>query len=118
MNGLDIYEYSGEGYRPLAKCGSWLAASLRYAERFTPEGMTYLERHMQTDEVFVLLAGEATLFIGMEMTPIKLEPEKLYTVRAAVWHGIQVSRDANVLVIENSDTSRENSEYFDLPKAN
>ena len=39
----------------------------------------------------------------------------VYTVPAAVWHHIVVSEDASVLVVENRNTSKENTEkkYFD-----
>ena len=34
----------------------------------------------------------------------------IYNVRKAAWHHIVVSEDATVLVVENSNTSRDNTE--------
>ena len=39
---------------------------------------------------------------------------KIYNVRAGAWHNIFVSRDARVLVAENADTSKDNTDYLDL----
>ncbi len=111
MDGLDILEYTGEGYNRTLSYGGWRVAFLNYAPHF--DNITYLERHLLTDEVFVLLAGEATLLIGERGECVPLQPCRLYNVKAGTWHNIRVSRDARVLVVENSDTSRENSEYME-----
>lgn len=110
--GLEIKDYTGEGYDPTHDFGAWRVAFLNYAERF--DRITYMERHMLTDEVFVLLEGTAELWIGKEATVVPMEKNLIYNVGKAVWHSIRVSRDAKVLIVENSDTTRENSEYFDL----
>jgi hypothetical protein len=36
-------------------------------------------------------------------------PRKLYNVRRGVWHNHTLSREASVLVVENSDTTVQNS---------
>lgn len=43
-----------------------------------------------------------------------MEPLKYYNIRAGQWHHIVVSKDARVLVAENSDTSRNNTDYLEL----
>ncbi len=59
---LRIESYEGEGYRPLVDFGSWRVAYLRFIDELIPDKITRLERHLETDEVFVLLNGEAVLF--------------------------------------------------------
>ncbi len=49
-----------------------------------------------------------------EVHPQTMEHGKLYNVKRNAWHNILLSRDASVLLVENRDTSRENSEYIDL----
>ena len=110
--GLEIKEYNGEGYNRTHTYGAWRVAFLNHADRF--ENTTYLERHMLTDEVFLLLGGSAELLIGDRGETVKMEPCKIYNVKAGVWHNIRVSRDAKVLVVENSETGKENSEYLYL----
>ena len=111
-NGLEIKEYNGEGYDRTHIFGAWCVAFLNHAERF--DRVTYLERHLLTDEIFVLLSGEAELLIGEKGEPVKLEPCKLFNVKAGVWHAVRASRDAKLLIVENSDTVKENSEYMDF----
>ena len=68
MNSLEILNYEGEGYFAPYRFDGWRVAFLNHAERFTRQGISYLERHKETDEVFVLFAGQATLLMGEEAT--------------------------------------------------
>lgn len=111
MEQLEILDYNGEGYSPVTHFDAWRVAILNYAERFDENSPILLERHMLTDEVFVLLEGTATLYIGKEMIAYPMEKNKIYNVKQAVWHRITVSKDAKVLIVENQNTTKENSEY-------
>ena len=112
MEGLDILDYTGEGYMPVHDFESWRVAYLNYQESMTPEGMRFIERHNETDEIFILLNGEATLLIGEERTPVPMERFKTYNVRKGVWHNVLVSKDVKILIVENRNTSADNSEYL------
>ena len=114
MEGLDILEHGGTEYRRLVNNAKWTLASLNWAPRFDEKNITELERHILTDEVFVLLEGRATLLVGGEAERVEMEPLKYYNVRAGIWHHILVSRDARVLVAENANTSKDNTEYLSL----
>ena len=107
---MDIAEFKGEDFKVMVKSDGWKIGFLRYSERFSHFGV--LERHLQTEESFILLEGSATLYENHE--PVEMEKCKVYNVKRGLWHHIVVSRDATVLVIENSDTSKENTErkYF------
>lgn len=112
MKGLDILEYSGEGYKRLANNGKWTFAGLNWAPRFDEKNLMDLERHNLTDEIFVLVHGKATLIIGEECERVEMEPLKYYNVRAGIWHNIVVSEDARVLIMESSNTSKDNTDYY------
>ena len=112
MTDLEIYEYPGEGYKRMVDGPKWTVAALNYAARFDEANFEHLERHNLTDESFVLLAGEATLLVGEKAERVRMLPLKVYNVPAGVWHHIFVSRDARVLVVENSDTSKANTDYL------
>lgn len=114
MNGLDVMEHGGAGYLRLVNNGKWTLACLNHEARFEEANIADLERHNFTDETFVLLAGSATLIIGEKAERVQMEPLKFYNVRAGIWHNIFVSEDARVLVAENSDTSKDNTDYLDL----
>lgn len=114
MKGLDILEHEGTEYRRLVNNAKWTLASLNWAPRFEEKNIVDLERHNLTDEVFVLLQGKATLLMGEKAERVEMEPLKYYNVRAGIWHNIFVSKDARVLVAENANTSKDNTEYLDL----
>lgn len=112
MNGIEIFEYSGTGYNSTMNYEHWRVAIANFGENFDRTVFCRLERHMLTDEVFVLLLGEANLVIGKEMQEYKLETGKIYNVKKGTWHNILMEKDAKVLIVENHNTSRENTEYF------
>ena len=113
---LEISDYTGIGYMPLVDFAGWRVAMLRYIDELLPDQIDYVSRHLETDEVFVLLSGQCILFLGegtdtaVETIQAEdLQPLKLYNVKRGVWHTHTLSEDATVLVIENCDTTDDNS---------
>lgn len=127
---LQVREHTGDNYRPLVAFGAWRVAILNPHARFRREGITQLERHLLTDEVFVLLKGSAALYVADgdaehagRITAVPLEPCKIYNVRKGVWHAVETGEDASLLITENDDTSPQNSPKLsispdDLPRWN
>lgn len=117
---LEISEYNGAGYQPLIDFDTWRVAILRWEEASLPERIRFMERHTQTDEVFVLLDGQAKLILGGNaewvdgIHPQVLEARKLYNVKEGVWHTVLLIRDATILIVENRDTGKENTEFCQL----
>lgn len=103
---IEEYSFTDEGWKVLIESGEWKIGILRHNERFS--AFRELELHELTDEVFVLLAGSATLYTDSEQTEMK--PLTVYNIPAGVWHHIVVSEDASVLVVENRNTSKENTQ--------
>jgi hypothetical protein len=120
---LEIHEYSGEGYRPLVDYGEWRVAILRYEDELLPQNIREMQRHDETDEVFVLLSGRCILFLGdgdERVTAIHaqdMQPLRLYNVKKACWHSHTLSEDASVLIVENRDTTVDNSPRVGLTLA-
>lgn len=116
---IKIHTWEGFGYQPVVNCRGWIVALMNWEERFDLQYIRAIERHLQTDEVFVLLQGESALFIlhddGIDVQ--KMIPGVVYNVPAGVWHSVVGSRDAKWLIVESSDVSMENSEYRHLSKA-
>ena len=100
------FSFAGEGFQSLLQYEGWKIGFLRYAERFA--AFRQLERHLETDEAFVLLCGSATLYTEQEQ--VSMQPCRVYNIPRGVWHHITVSPDATVMVVENSNTDRENTE--------
>jgi hypothetical protein len=117
---LEISDYTGIGYQPMIDYGTWRVAILRYHEELLPHNIGKMQRHDETDEVFVLLAGHCILFIGEGDTSIThvyaqdMEPLKLYNVKRGVFHTHTLSLDATVLIVENRDTALVNSPEIPL----
>ena len=107
---IEIYDYKDEGYERQMSYGEWTVALANYTDKWRRGNTTYIERHLETDEVFVLLMGEGSLLIGEEMREVKMELGKVYNVTAGEWHQLVVSEDAKILIVENANTSSENSE--------
>ena len=117
---IEISEYTGEGYRPLVDYGAWRVAILRYADDLRPENIKMFERHNETDEVFVLLEGQCVLFVSDDeggIHAVDMEPHKLYNIKKDVYHSHTLSEDASVLIVENRDTGKNNSERIMLSEA-
>ena len=117
---LEVRDYAGQGYMPLIDYGAWRVAVLRYHVELLPENITHMQRHDETDEVFVLLAGRCILFIGEgetrpgKISPVDMQPLKMYNVKKSCWHTHTLTQDATVLIVENLDTTVENSPQIPL----
>ena len=103
---MEIFDFYGKDFKSVMSFEGWKLGLLRYGERFS-EYKT-MERHLETDEAFILLEGKATLY--EEDKSYNMEKCKVYNVKKGLWHHIVVSEDATVLVVENSNTSAENTE--------
>jgi mannose-6-phosphate isomerase-like protein (cupin superfamily) len=117
---LEIKEYTGEGYKPVIDYEAWRVAILNYCEELLPENITKMQKHNESDEVFVVLKGEFILYIGEGKDKIddiyaqRLEPLKMYNVKKGVWHTHTLSKDAMVLIVENKNTDLSNSPEINL----
>jgi ureidoglycolate hydrolase len=117
---LDITEYTGEGYLPLIAYGAWRVAILNTIDELLPENIGKLQRHDNTDEIFVLLKGRCILFVGTgadrveEILAEDMQPLKLYNMKRGTWHTHTLDQEAMVLIIENDDTGPANSPEIEL----
>ena len=117
---IEIKEYKDSGYKPVIDYGEWRVAVLNYCDELLPENIDKMQKHNQTDEVFVLLKGKCMLFMAEgdqeieEIYAQEMEPYKMYNIKRSVWHTHTLSEEAMVLIIENRDTNLDNSPEIDL----
>ena len=117
---LQIHTYDGPGFKPLVAFSAWRVAILNFLEQLVPERIDSMERHTETDEVFVLLCGQGVLVLGGNcdhvdgIYPQPMQTGVIYNVKRDAWHTILLSRDAAVLLVENRDTGDHNTEYASL----
>ena len=120
---IEIREHNEPDYMPLIDYQNWRVALINYTTDYLPEKITRMQKHTETDEVFVLLIGRCILFLGEgneSVTKIHvadMELYKLYNVKQGVWHSHTFSEDARVLIVENRDTVYENSPFVDLSES-
>jgi len=106
---IEILDYEGEGYAPVMTYAGWRVAVINFRESLTLENFHSMEKHTETDEVFIPITGESTLFIGEDRKAFPLEIGKIYNVKRAVWHHICMSPDAKVAVVEQDSTCKDNT---------
>lgn len=103
---IESFKFDGEDFKVLMQFEGWKIGFLRYSERFSK--FSRLERHNETDEAFILLDGSAVLYTDTQKTEMK--KRVLYNIPKGEWHHITVSEDACVMVVENSNTNKDNTE--------
>ncbi|WP_461206658.1 cupin domain-containing protein [Clostridium sp. DL1XJH146] len=117
---IEIREYKEEGYSPVIDYDKWRVAILNYCDELLPHNISKFQKHDESDEVFVLLSGKFSLFIGEgkeeidNIFKVDLEPLKLYNVKKSTWHSHTLSKDASVLIVENRNTDLSNSPEIEL----
>ena len=115
---IEIHECDEPQYHRLFGFGVWRVAVLNHGPKFAAENLCRMERHLKTDEAFILLEGEATLLAGDGTRRVPMETGKVYNFPVGAWHQIVTQPGAKVLIVENDDTGLDNTEYRDLPKDN
>ena len=79
------------------------------------EGLSYFQKHDETDEVFVLLEGRCVLLMAGfgenpgEISAVDMEPGSMYNVKKGAWHTHYFAPNTKVVIVENADTGPENS---------
>lgn len=120
---IEVREHTGADYMPLVDYQSWRVALMNYTSDLLPEKINRVQKHTETDEVFVLMKGRCILFIGegeesvTKVHAVDMELYKLYNVKRNAWHSHTFSEDARVLIVENRDTVVENSPFVDLSES-
>ena len=105
------YSFDGEGMQRVFENEKWTVGIT---------GINNLERHNKTDELFVLVAGSCTLIYanevegGLDIKAVKMEPNKVYNIPATLWHNTVTCKDTKMILIEDSNTSMDNSDILDL----
>jgi hypothetical protein len=120
---LEIRTHDRPDYKPLIDYMTWRVALMNYTSDLLPEKINRMQKHLETDEVFVLLEGHCILFLGegsegseevMAIHAVDMEPYKLYNVKKDCWHSHTFSEEARVLIVENRDTVDANSPFAKL----
>lgn len=120
---IEEYSYAGPGFRPILIRDGWQIGHLNFMPALRPGAIDRVERHKQTDEVFLLLRAAAAL-IGATETPAglswevqRMRPGVTYNVPTSLWHTIAMTPDDVVVVVEKNGTHLNDVEYRNLTDA-
>lgn len=122
------YDYDGEGLSRAYDNSSWMVGIKNYKPANGLDGTDSLERHNETDELFVLLSGECVLLYAEavascekqdcgELHALRMRPGKLYNIPKGLWHTTVTKPDAKLILIEASDTGSHNSDVLKLTES-
>ena len=115
-----IYANEVEGMQRVFENEKWTVGIKNWKPANDITGINNLERHNKTDELFVLVAGSCTLIYanevegGLDIKAVKMEPNKVYNIPATLWHNTVTCKDTKMILIEDSNTSMDNSDILDL----
>jgi len=117
---IEEYRHSEEGYKPYLIGPKWQVAQLNYMPELAPDAIKKVDIHHQTDETFLLMAGQAVLIaaeiqqnrVAFEITNMK--QGVLYNIPKGCWHNIALSLDAEVSITEDANTHLGDYEFHYL----
>ena len=117
---IEIIDFPAEDYMPLKDYDGWRVAVLRHCENTNLEKISWMQKHMETDEVFALLDGKCTLILAGngekpgEFKMVEMEPHRIYNIKSGFWHNHVLDETGEVLIIENRDTTDDNSPTYHM----
>jgi len=117
---LEIGRSFEQAYKPVLDFEGWRIAMLRHFDVVDSGSFRRVERHRNTNEVFILTAGQADLILCDGDTGptaprvLSMEMHVAYNVRRSVWHHVVMSPEAHIVLFERSDTSVTTTDYADL----
>lgn len=111
--GVEIHHWAQQGYQPLVFSHDWQVALLNWEPIFDLQQAGEIERHNRSDEVFVLVKGQAALFTlstDGEFVVSEMVPHYIYNVTQGTWHNLIATRDATWVIVENRCTHVDDTE--------
>lgn len=119
---IESYEIKDNGYHPFIIREGWQVAQLNYMPEQHIDAITRLDVHHETDEVFILLKGDAVLIAAsIENGNVEYEMElmqcyRTYNIPKHRWHNIAMKEGCELIIVEKSNTHISDFEHFDLNK--
>lgn len=117
---IEITDFPKTDYEPLVDYDGWRVAVLAYCENTTFAKIKTMQKHDETDEVFVLVRGNCTLITAGngespdEICTEKMKPYKIYNMKKGYWHNHILDEEGIVVIVENRETCDDNSPILPL----
>lgn len=119
---VETYTYTGEAMKRVYENVKWTIGVKNWKPGSDPGMIDCLERHNETDELFVLVEGSCVLVYaeeaesGLQFGSVKMEPGAVYNIPQSLWHNAITSKDAKLIVMEDVSTGMNNSDMLTLDK--
>jgi len=122
MSCIIEYEYEGKGLQRVYENKEWMVGIKNYKPENDIKNIDCLERHNETDELFVLLCGTCILLYALEditndsfeLKAISMELNKVYNIPKGLWHNTVTQQETKLILIEAAATSQQNSNAIQL----
>jgi ureidoglycolate hydrolase len=117
------YAFEGEGLTRVFENEKWMVGIKNWKPMNDIANINNLERHNETDELFILLNGQCTLLYanetadGLDIQAVRMEPLKVYNIPRTLWHNTVTQKDTKLALIEDSSTGSANSDELKLTEA-
>jgi hypothetical protein len=117
---VEIGKSFQQAYKPVLDFHGWRVAMLRYCDHVDASQLYRVERHRETNEVFILTTGEADLILCQSGDKpgnayvLPMEHHVAYNIPDHGWHHVIMSKDAHIILFERTNTSLGNSDYAEL----
>ncbi len=119
---IESYYHEEEGFKPLLIREEWQVSLLNPVEKHGLEDIDQIESHHHTDEVFILHKGSAVLIEAeisdgeVRFNCLRMKQGVIYNIPAGTWHDIAMNTDAQIIIVEKSNTHLSDCKYFPLSR--
>ena len=117
---IKSYEFGEEGLKRVYENEKWMVGIKNWKPANDIANIDCLERHNETDELFILLAGECTLLFAnqeagkLEIQSVEMEMGKVYNIPKSLWHNTVTMKDTKLILVEDVATGSKNSDVIKL----
>ena len=117
---IQKFEFGEEGLKRVYENDKWMVGIKNWKPANDIANIDCLERHNETDELFVLLAGSCTLLSAVEensklaIKATAMEPMKVYNIPRSLWHNTVTMKSTKLILVEDVSTGAKNSDVLPL----
>ncbi|MGB3151910.1 MAG: hypothetical protein WBB27_14725 [Maribacter sp.] len=107
---VEKFNIKENGYHPFVIKKGWQLAKLNYTAEQQVDNLIQLDVHLETDELFIAIAGTAVLIVAkivdnephFEIERMKIN--QIYNIPKGVWHNIAMEKGSEVFIAEKANT--------------
>ena len=118
---IQSWEFGADGLKRVYENSKWMVGIKNWKPANDIANIDCLERHNETDELFILLSGSCLLLSanekaggGLDIQATRMESGKVYNIPRTLWHNTVTSKDVKLILVEDSATGSANSDVVQL----